>query len=126
MGPLVRSLYQEFKESRGLCNSGFCPECELIGKMIEMFVNQGDIFECPECHLIISLATSGRATILRRRGTGKFKAREPYHGASGHIQNLNLSRESLEHSYESDGTFIKDRDELATYLAEIAGFDPHV
>jgi hypothetical protein len=63
------------------------------------------------CHLLISLATSGKATILRRRGNGNFKGREPYHGASRHIGNLNLSRESLKEPYESDGTFITDRED---------------
>lgn len=122
----IRELFEEFKKDRGLCSSGFCPECGLHGKQNEMRLNSGDVFECPECHLMVSLASPGKATIIRRRGKGNFKSSHPHYGASRHIRNENLSRENMSGNYESDGTFIRDRAELESYLGEITGIDEFV
>lgn len=52
--------------------SGQCPECLLMGKSINMIKNMFPFWECPECHLQISIE-EGNAIILRNRGTGDFK-----------------------------------------------------
>jgi len=124
----VKEMFEEFKKTMGLCTDGYCPECEILRKKHnEMRLNKGDLFECPECNLMISMASSGRATILRRRGKANFKSLEdPYYKASRHIRNINLSREDPERIYESDDTFFKDEDELRSYLKEIEGVDPFV
>ncbi len=122
----LRSLYEDFKQDQGLGTSGFCPECDINGNKTELFINQGDVFECPQCRLLLSLATPGRATILRRRGNGNFKPRVPAHGASRHILHVLLSREDPDHHYDSDGSLIRDGGELVAYLSEIVGKDPYV
>lgn len=93
MGMLVRSLFQEFQKTRGLTNKGFCPQCELEGVETPMFVNTGDLFECPTCHLQVSLATAGRATIIRSRGQGDIRSYDKKYCAIYNMNSMNLSRE---------------------------------
>ncbi|MEW6078314.1 MAG: hypothetical protein AB1724_10910 [Thermodesulfobacteriota bacterium] len=107
------SFYQYF--------DGLCPECLSKDMNKELWLNRGDLFECPQCHLQISLASGLRATICRRRGHGKFKSLEDrYYAATNHARGLLLVRESLTRPYEADGldTF-ESAGELINYLSEI-------
>jgi hypothetical protein len=47
---------------------GLCPECVLSHVTQEMWLNRVDVFECPQCHLMVSLASGLRDAILRRWG----------------------------------------------------------
>ena len=104
---------------------GFCPECLVKDKMQALWLNKGDVFECPFCHLQISLASGMRATICRRRGRGEFKSlKDVHYSATKHAKGLLLVRESLTKLYEADGfSAIKDADELKDYLREVRGMD---
>ena len=72
--------------------------------------------------MMISLATPGRATIIRRRGKGNFHPFEERYSAPAHMRTVNLSREK-EDSYESDGSIIQDKSELKEYLRTIDTVD---
>lgn len=104
---------------------GLCPECLLQGQNQELWLNRGDLFECPECHLQISLASGLRAAVLRRRGKGDFVSlSDPYYSAKRHARGLILVREHPEKLYEADCfSDFKSRQELERYLKEIQGLD---
>jgi hypothetical protein len=109
---------------------GLCPEC-LLGHVTQaMWLNRGDLFECPECHLMVSLASSLRAAILRRRGQGHFKSlQDTSYCATQQRQahGMLLCRESHTKHYEADGfNEIKTPEELRAYLSEVIGVDEHV
>lgn len=100
---------------------GLCTECLSKGMNQELWLNRGDLFECPQCHLQISLASGLRATICRKRGHGKFKSLEDrYYAATNHARGLLLVRESLTVPYEADGLdAFESADELTNYLRAI-------
>lgn len=105
---------------------GVCPECELGNVIQEMWLNQGDVFECPQCHLLVSLSGL-RAIILRRRGQGHFKSlQDRYYCATKHAQGLLLCRESKTKHYEADGFDEIKSEELREYLKEVNGIDEYV
>ena len=58
-------MYEDF------CD-GDCPQCRLEGRTVELLLNQGDAFECPECHLQL-LNMHAFAVIVRERGKGVFR-----------------------------------------------------
>lgn len=102
---------------------GLCPECLTKNEMQALWLNTGDVFECPRCHLQISLASGMRATICRERGRGEFRSLDDlYYCATRHARGLLLVRESLSKQYEADGfNVIKDAHELNAYLHEVRG-----
>lgn len=104
---------------------GLCPECLTKNEMQALWLNTGDVFECPRCHLQISLASGMRATICRERGRGEFRSLDDlYYCATRHARGLLLVRESLNRQYEADGfSVIKSMDELSDYLHEVRGVD---
>lgn len=104
---------------------GLCPACLMDNALQELWLNQGDVFECPHCHLQISLASGIRATVCRRRGHGEFKSLEDkYYCATRHAKGLLLVRESLTSLYEADGfNVFKTSDEFKDYLNEIKETD---
>jgi hypothetical protein len=74
--------------------SGLCPECLLADTSQELWLDRGDIFECPRCHLMVSLASPLRATIPRRRGRENFRSlTDKYYCAAGRVRDLVLARE---------------------------------
>jgi rubredoxin len=93
-------------------SDGYCPQCALDDKQVEMSLNRGDYWECPECHL---QAAGGSASfmILRKRGEGKFQ--EPRVGATAHISGAFLTRQSADEPFDSDGWF-EDEAELRDFL----------
>lgn len=119
---LFRSLFDEFVKNRGLVTSGYCPQCELENKEVAMYRNHGDLFECPTCHLMISLATAGRATIIRNRGQGMIKSFDKYYCATSNMTSMNLSREK-DNTFESDGSMFTNTDELKEYLDTIGNHE---
>jgi hypothetical protein len=104
---------------------GLCPECLAKNEMQVLWLNTGDVFECPRCHLQVSLASGMRATICRRRGRGEFRSLDDVqYCAKRHARGLLLARESPSRQYEADGfNVIKDAHELIDYLHEVRGVD---
>ncbi len=100
------------------CFVGLCPERLLQGRIQELWLNKRDVFECPECRLLISLASGLRAAVLRRRGQGDFVSREdPYYCAKRHVRGPLLVREHPANFYEADGfSDFKNGQELEQYL----------
>ena len=109
---------------------GLCPECLSGNVSQEMWLNRGDVFECPRCHLMVSLVSGLRATILRRRGQGHLKClQDRYYCATQqkHAHGRLLCRESQTNFYEADGfNEIKTPEELRDYLYEVNGLDENV
>jgi hypothetical protein len=106
---------------------GLCPECLLRNISQEMWLNRGDVFECPQCHLLVSLASGLRATILRRRGQGHFKSlQDHYYCATQHAHGLLICRENQTKHYEADGFDEITSEELREYLKEVNGVDENV
>jgi hypothetical protein len=109
---------------------GLCPECLLSNATQEMWLNRGDVFECPQCHLLVSLASGLRAAILRRRGQGHFKSlQDSYYCATQckHAHGTLLCRESRTKHYEADGfDEIITPEALREYLCEVNGVDKNV
>ena len=93
-------------------SDGYCPQCALEEKQVEMLLNQGDYWECPDCHL---QAAGGAASfmILRERGTGNFK--EPRVGAAAHVSGAFVTKQSAKDPLDSDGWF-EDEEELRDFL----------
>jgi hypothetical protein len=93
---------------------GFCPECLLKDRRVEMILNGGDYFECPDCHLQVSTESlrAGMVTILRKRGKGDIRQTR----ASSVCIGVFLARESRGDKSES---FIIDTEEsMRKYLRE--------
>jgi len=109
---------------------GLCPECLMADVSQEMWLNRGDVFECPRCHLMVSLASSLRATILRRRGQEHFKSlQDRYYCATQHkhAHGRLLCRESQTNLYEAEGfSDFKTSEELREYIGEVIGLDEDV
>jgi len=107
---------------------GFCPECSISGSNEELWLDKGDVFECPECHLLVTLASGMRAVILRRRGNANFKPfTDTHYGARHHATGLLLVRENINDWYEPDGyNAIKSFENLKEYLSEVIGVDENV
>lgn len=109
---------------------GLCPECLLSNVTQAMWLNRGDLFECPRCHLMISLASSLRATILRRREQENFKSlQDIYYCATQHKHIIGrlLCSESQTKHYGADGfNTIETPEELREYLSKVNGVDENV
>jgi hypothetical protein len=103
---------------------GLCPQCMLDGKPVEMVVNRGDVFECPACRLLVSLASPMRAAILRRRGRGDLRGTHPRFGGLANFRREFLVREDPDNPYLAlDYQGFASPDELRAYLAGIEGQD---
>lgn len=48
---------------------GECPIC----RTVELRINNFDLYECPKCNLMFSLANPVLATLMPERGLGKFR-----------------------------------------------------
>lgn len=93
-------------------NDGYCPQCALENREVEMLLNRGDYWECPECHL--QGRGGGSLMVLRERGRGDFKSYRL--GATEHIVAVLILKQSAGDPYESDGAF-RDEAEFRAYLA---------
>ena len=109
---------------------GLCPECLLSNVTQEMWLNRWDVFECTQCHLMVSLSSGLQAAILRRRGQGHFKSlQDTYYCATQHrhAHGMLICRESQTKHYEADGfNEIETPEELREYLSEANGVDEKV
>lgn len=91
-------------------NSGFCPQCNLIGEEFNLILNRADYWECPNCRLQLQTVSDEHLGILMERGNKEFKPMvyEPdRHGIKI------LIRKPL---FKEDDCIIKNTDELKEYL----------
>ncbi|MFZ4789358.1 MAG: hypothetical protein ACOYMW_00335 [Candidatus Competibacteraceae bacterium] len=111
---------------------GHCPECRLLrGNDEEMWLNRGDFFECPNCHLMVSLREPTMTAILRRRGNGNFRDQtNPENGSLAEDFSIRFGRlhgENLQpHIWPDPAHPLKDIASFRHYLTEIFGVDPLV
>ncbi len=109
---------------------GICPQCLAEGNTVDMWLNSGDLFECPDCALLVAMAPLQRSVILRRRGNGNFKSNRsnPVFNAarSRRFHGSIFVRESLEETYEPDKfNTIETAEQFASYYPDINGIDPY-
>ncbi|MGO9613752.1 MAG: hypothetical protein ACLPX5_12055 [Dissulfurispiraceae bacterium] len=106
------------------CN-GYCPECAMKGVVSELWLNEGDLYECPNCNILVCLESDWRATILRRRGNGNFKSREDkYYAGTKRIRGLYLCKEDTAHRLMPDNSsegLLSTQKQFEQYLQEIIG-----
>jgi hypothetical protein len=98
---------------------GYCPESLLQGKQVEMRLNEDDFWESEATNLQITVFPP-YATILRWRGSGKFKQSSEV--ASNSLVGLILTkaqREDGKELFPDVGGVINDNFDLEWYLGEI-------
>jgi len=94
-------------------SDGFCPQCLLEDRQVEMLVNRMDLWECPDCGL--QGAGGGPALIVQReRGKGVFKNYRL--SATEHLRGVWLARQSVGDWATADGAF-RDEAEFRAFLA---------
>ena len=104
---------------------GYCPQCVHSGPVVHLSINAGDLYECPDCHLMIGLAPL-RAVVIRRRGNGNFRDLANRRYSSVNLTGLLLVPERADAHYEPDKfNHFPDREALEAYLATITAPDPH-
>ncbi|MBA9078199.1 GIY-YIG nuclease family protein [Rufibacter quisquiliarum] len=93
-------------------NDGYCPECLLHDKEVELLLNKDDFWECPKSNLQLAVLGSDAVT-LKFRGTGKFKEESVFG-----TQNINGA--ALAHArganYYTDIAIFSSLDEFRNYL----------
>jgi hypothetical protein len=55
-----------------LMSNGNCPQCELSGEKHQVYLNRGDLWECPKCHLQLQSIETEFLEIGKERGNGHF------------------------------------------------------
>lgn len=101
-----------------------CPACILKGNAVLLHLNKGDIFECPECHLMIALASGSRAVLISRRGTGNFKELANQQYSSKGITGRLLVKEDPKSFYDPDKfNSFKHEAELTELISQITKID---
>jgi rubredoxin len=93
-------------------SDGYCPQCALEEKRVEMLLNQADYWECPVCHL---QAAGGGASFMILRGRGNGEIKEPRVGATAHVSGAFVTKQSAEDPLDSDGWF-EDEAQLRDFL----------
>lgn len=93
-------------------SDGYCPQCALDNKEVEMLLNCWDYWECPVCHLQAAGSKAG-FMILRERGVGDFRSHRV--SATDHIVGAFITKQSATDPYQSDGWF-KDEAEFRAFL----------
>ena len=53
-------------------SDGNCPQCDLSGKNIRVYLNRGDLWECPQCHLQLQTVEEEYLGIGKTRGNGNL------------------------------------------------------
>lgn len=100
-----------------------CPACMQTNNLVYLSINRGDLYECPECHLMVGLAPL-RAVVIRRRGRGRFRDLANPLYSSRDLGGLLLVRERVDEHYEPDGfNHFRDIAELNEYLSSISERD---
>lgn len=93
-----------------LISNGSCPQCDLSGQKYKVYLNKGDLWECPKCHLQLQTIADGYLGIGMERGNGYLKEQEYDSRIMG---SRILLRSPL---FEGDDRLIKDKSELIDYL----------
>jgi hypothetical protein len=92
-------------------SDGNCPQCDLSGKNIRVYLNKGDLWECPECHLQLHTVDEEYLGIDKERGNGKLTTIEYDTRRMG-------TRILLKDStFNGDRHLILDESELLDYLS---------
>lgn len=105
---------------------GYCPHCVERGQVVHLSINAGDLYECPDCHLMIGLAPPWRAVVMRRRGRGNFRDLADPRYSSKHITGQILVAERADMHYEPDKlNGFPHREALEAYLAAVTEPDLH-
>lgn len=93
-----------------LKSNGVCPQCELSGENHKVYLNRGDLWECPKWHLQLQTIAKEFLGIGMERGNGHFSTLENDSVKLGtRILLRNLS-------FKGDDRIIKDKNELIDYL----------
>ena len=93
-------------------NDGYCPQCLLDDKKIQLVVNQMDFWECPACRLQFVSNGVSILSIMRERGEGRLKDIL----ATDWIKRFTLSRTYPNDITKSDGTRFSAERELREFL----------
>jgi hypothetical protein len=95
-------------------------DCPLCRPFVELELNSGDLFECPQCHLQIAFASFPLAALLQEPGDGEFRENRQTVDPRFHGSLLAPARES---SVLAQEKFFKDRGEALAYLGRSLGLD---
>ena len=93
-----------------LMSNGNCPQCELSGEKIKVYLNTGDLWECPKCHLQLQTIAKEFLGIGMERGNGHLKYQE--------YDSVKMGTRILlrNTSFKGDDSIIKNKNELIEYL----------
>ena len=88
-------------------NDGYCPQCALNNKQVEMRLNREDYWECPVCNLQAA-GSKSKFMILRERGAGEFKSDLVL--ATEYVIGAFVTKQSAEDPWQSGGAFRDEAD----------------
>jgi hypothetical protein len=92
-------------------SDGNCPQCDLSGNNIRVYLNKGDLWECPICHLQLQTIGEKDLGIVKARGNGKLTKIEY------NFKKMGTRILLREPTFGNERHLIIDESELLDYLA---------
>jgi len=93
-------------------NDGYCPQCLLDNRRVELMINADDIWECPDCNLQLHNCNFFFMAVMRKRGHGDLKNIS----SVGRVRGKILTKASVEDEYKADTSGFKNEDDFRFFL----------
>ena len=96
-------------------NDGYCPQCLLEDKRVELMINADDIWECPECYLQIHNCNFFFMAVMHERGQGDLRNIS----AVGRVRGKILTKASVKDDFKADTSGFRSEEDFRSFLLEL-------